>query len=53
MLCILIAKYPQAATDLQTCFGEKLVSNSWEQWIINLKWNLPEGNCVLYTVAYY
>ena len=40
---ILIAIYPQAAANLQTCFGEKLLSNSSEHWIINLKWDLPEG----------
>ena len=39
----LIAIYPQAAANLQTCFGEKLISNSSEHWIINLKWDLPEG----------
>ena len=42
-VCVLVAIYPQAATNFQACFGERLVINSSEHWIINLKWDLPEG----------
>ena len=41
-----IAIYPKAPTGFQACFGEKLVHDSSEQWIINLKWDLPEGNYI-------
>ena len=43
---ILIAIYPKAPTGFQACFGEKLVRNLSEQWIFNLKWDLPEGTYV-------
>lgn len=45
-MCI-SAIYPKAPTGLQTCFGEKLVYNLPEQWIIKLKWNLPEDRTYL------
>ena len=48
-VCYFLAIYPQAATNFKGCFGERLVINSSEHWIINLKWELPEGkvDCVI------
>jgi len=44
-LCLtLVAPYPKAATNLQSCFGEEVGLNISQQFIINLQWELPEGN---------
>ena len=40
----LVAPYPKAATNLQSCFGEEVGLNISQQFIINLQWELPEGN---------
>ena len=44
MCLISIAFYPQAATNLQSCFGEEVGFNVSRKFIINLQWELPKGN---------
>ncbi|XP_065897024.1 uncharacterized protein [Dysidea avara] len=40
-MCI-TALYPQAATNLQSCFGEEVGFNVSSKFIINLQWELPK-----------
>jgi len=47
-VCLIsLAHYPQAATNLQSCFGEELGYNVSKKFVINLQWELPEGNKII------
>jgi len=38
-----LAYFPQAADNLQSCFGEEIGLNISKKYIIDLKWDLPAG----------